>query len=70
MNGILKNWMIRAGSRLPELTAAAFLIMGLAAAGWIMAGNPTNVSGSRKPAVVKSASSNNTVEFAGEMGAR
>ena len=39
MNGILKNWMIRAGSRLPEIAAAVFLIAGLLITAWIVAGN-------------------------------
>jgi hypothetical protein len=39
MNGILKNWMVRAGSRLPEITAVVFLIAGLLMTAWIVAGN-------------------------------
>jgi hypothetical protein len=73
MRNVMHNWMIRAGSRLPELVAAVCLILGVLAAGKIIAGNSRSAGGKPaqvKPIEVSAKASSSAMQFAGELGAR
>lgn len=68
MRNVIRHWTTRAGSRLPELTAAMFLLLGLAVTGWIVAGNSKNLSADGKGAAVQPVSgkvASNAIEIAG-----
>lgn len=52
MRNVIRHWGIRAGSRLPELTAAMLLLAGLAVTGWIVGGDSKNFSADGKGAVI------------------
>ena len=54
MRNVIRHWGIRAGSRLPELTAATLLLLGLALTGWIVAGDSKHFSVDRKGAAMQS----------------
>jgi hypothetical protein len=53
MRNVIRHWTIRAGARLPEMTAVLFLLLGLGLAGWIVAGDSRNFSADGKGAAVQ-----------------